>query len=48
MRKNLHYDWHWCWPTGTGEMGNLAGHVLDDRRHRDGAARGESGGTVRL
>ncbi len=22
MRKNLHYDWHWDWATGTGEMGN--------------------------
>jgi predicted dehydrogenase len=32
MRENLHYDWHWCWPTGTGEIGNLGGHVLDDCR----------------
>jgi len=32
MRQNLHYDWHWCWPTGTGEIGNLGGHVLDDCR----------------
>jgi hypothetical protein len=22
MRKNLHYDWHWFWSTGTGEIGN--------------------------
>lgn len=36
MRKNLHYDWHWCWPTGTGEMGNLGGHVLDDCRWTTG------------
>ena len=35
MRKNLHYDWHWCWPTGTGEMGNLGGHVLDDGRDKN-------------
>ena len=32
MRQNLHYDWHWCWPTGTGEIGNLGGHILDDCR----------------
>ncbi len=32
MRQNLHYDWHWCWSTGTGEIGNLGGHVLDDCR----------------
>ncbi len=31
-RQNLHYDWHWFWPTGTGEIGNLGGHVLDDCR----------------
>jgi len=36
MRKNLHYDWHWCWPTGTGELGNLGGHVLDDCRWTTG------------
>ena len=36
MRTNLHYDWHWCWPTGTGEMGNLGGHVLDDCRWTTG------------
>ncbi len=22
MRKQLHYDWHWDWSTGTGELGN--------------------------
>jgi len=38
MRKNLHYDWHWCWPTGTGEMGNLGVHVLDDCRWTTGVA----------
>ena len=32
MREKLHYDWHWMWSTGTGEMGNLGGHVLDDCR----------------
>jgi predicted dehydrogenase len=32
MRQSLHYDWHWCWPTGTGEIGNLGGHVMDDCR----------------
>ena len=22
MRKSLHYDWHWVWPTGDGDFGN--------------------------
>jgi len=26
MRTNLHYDWHWCWPTGNGEIGDLGAH----------------------
>jgi predicted dehydrogenase len=39
MRTNLHYDWHWCWPTGTGEIGNLGGHVLDDCRWTTGVAK---------
>jgi len=29
-RNNLHYDWHWSWNTGNGEMGNWGVHVLDD------------------
>ena len=29
MRKNLHYDWHWVWPTGTGELGNNGIYPLD-------------------
>ena len=28
-RKNLHYDWHWVWPTGTGELGNNGVYPLD-------------------
>ncbi|UCD51116.1 MAG: Gfo/Idh/MocA family oxidoreductase [Phycisphaerales bacterium] len=32
MRKELHYDWHWFWDTGTGEMGNLGAHQLDHAR----------------
>ncbi|UCD29508.1 MAG: Gfo/Idh/MocA family oxidoreductase, partial [Planctomycetota bacterium] len=32
MRKNLHYDWHWFWDTGTGEMGNIGAHQLDHAR----------------
>lgn len=30
MRKNLHYDWHWFWDTGNGDMGNLGAHQIDD------------------
>ncbi|MGK0238963.1 MAG: putative dehydrogenase [Candidatus Pelagisphaera sp.] len=33
MRKKLHYDWHWDWDTGNGDMGNLGAHQLDDCVH---------------
>jgi predicted dehydrogenase len=29
-RDKFHYDWHWEWNTGNGEMGNWGVHVLDD------------------
>jgi predicted dehydrogenase len=29
MRKNLHYDWHWVWPTGNGDFGNNGIHFTD-------------------
>lgn len=29
MRKRLHYDWHWFWDTGNGELGNNGVHRLD-------------------
>ncbi|NNJ24964.1 Gfo/Idh/MocA family protein [Alienimonas chondri] len=32
-RNSLHYDWHWDWNTGSGEMGNWGVHVLDDVRN---------------
>jgi hypothetical protein len=32
MRERLHYDWHWFWDTGTGEMGNIGAHQLDHAR----------------
>ncbi len=28
-RKKLHYDWHWVWATGCGELGNNGPHQLD-------------------
>lgn len=28
-RKNLHYDWHWNWQTGNGELGNNNIHSID-------------------
>src|SRR5213593_2627198 len=28
-RKQLHYEWHWFWATGNGEMGNNGIHVMD-------------------
>jgi len=32
MRANFHYDWHWQWPTGNGEIGNVGLHVIDHTR----------------
>ena len=29
VRKQLHYDWHWFWQTGNGEIGNNGPHVID-------------------
>ena len=28
-RPNLHYDWHWVWDTGNGELGNNNIHMID-------------------
>jgi len=30
VRENLHYDWHWQWPMGTGETANWGAHIIDD------------------
>ena len=32
MRKQLHYDWHWVWPTGNGDLGNQGIHQMDMAR----------------
>ncbi len=29
-RDKFHYDWHWDWNTGNGELGNWGVHVFDD------------------
>jgi len=29
MRKKLHYDWHWVWNTGNGDIGNQGIHEMD-------------------
>jgi len=28
-RQRLHYDWHWVWSTGTGDLGNSGIHAFD-------------------
>ena len=28
-RAKLHYDWHWVWDTGNGELGNNNIHMID-------------------
>jgi len=33
MRKQFHYDWHWQWNYGDGELGNWGVHYIDDLRH---------------
>jgi predicted dehydrogenase len=32
MRKHLHYEWHWFWNTGNGEIGNNGPHTIDIAR----------------
>jgi hypothetical protein len=32
MRKNLHYDWHWDWRYGNGDLGNMGIHFMDGCR----------------
>jgi predicted dehydrogenase len=32
MREKFHYDWHWQWATGNGEIGNNGAHLLDQVR----------------
>ncbi|NUQ65719.1 MAG: Gfo/Idh/MocA family oxidoreductase [Pirellulales bacterium] len=29
MRRQLHYEWHWFWSTGNGEIGNNGTHLID-------------------
>jgi predicted dehydrogenase len=29
LRKRLHYDWHWVWATGNGDIGNQGVHEMD-------------------
>jgi len=29
MRGRLHYDWHWVWDTGNGDIGNQGVHEMD-------------------
>ncbi len=31
-RKNFHYDWHWFWNTGNGDIGNQGIHQMDIAR----------------
>ncbi|MEM8953312.1 MAG: Gfo/Idh/MocA family oxidoreductase [Verrucomicrobiota bacterium] len=29
LRPKFHYDWHWVWNTGNGDVGNQAPHEID-------------------
>lgn len=33
FRDKFHYDWHWDWNCGNGELGNWGPHILDDLRN---------------
>jgi predicted dehydrogenase len=44
MRRELHYDWHWFWNTGCGDIGNQGCHELDMCRW----AAGQSGPPPRV
>ena len=39
MRKNLHYDWHWVFATGCGDVGNQGIHQMDIARWALGETR---------
>lgn len=39
MRPRFHYDWHWVWHTGNGDLGNQGVHQLDICRHLIGQHR---------
>jgi len=32
LRQRFHYDWHWFWTTGNGDIGNQGPHELDIAR----------------
>ncbi|MFL5241444.1 MAG: Gfo/Idh/MocA family protein [Gemmataceae bacterium] len=32
MRQHLHYDWHWTWDYGNGDLGNQGIHQMDVAR----------------
>lgn len=32
MRKNMHYDWHWTYEYGNGDIGNQGVHEMDKAR----------------
>ena len=32
MRKRFHYDWHWFWDYGNGDLGNQGPHEMDKAR----------------
>jgi predicted dehydrogenase len=36
MREYLHYDWHWEWPYGCGDLGNMGIHYMDGCRMATG------------
>ncbi len=35
-RQFLHYDWHWDWQTGNGDLGNMGIHYVDGCRMATG------------
>jgi hypothetical protein len=48
MRSKLHYDWHWQWEQGNGDIGNQGPHQLDIARKLIGDPMEGPGGVISI
>ena len=40
-KNRFHYNWHWFWDYGTGELGNWGAHMLLKYQDKDGSWSGQ-------